>query len=99
MRDLLEKIPTSAFEFLGVFAGGFACVITAIQIYEEYMKTEPSTMGGVYLYGWVLVFGIWVIYGFRFRCLAVWSTNLIAFILQIIMIIIIHCKAGQLPLN
>lgn len=89
---ILQSIPESIFETLGLFIGFFVCFITIIQIFKEYKSKNKSTLSVGYVLGWVFVYAFWTIYGLRFEALALSITNALALCIQIVLCIIIFKK-------
>lgn len=90
--NFLDFIPEYIFEFIGILAGFSACLVITLQIIKEYKSKEPSTLSFAYTIGWGIIYLFWCLYGIRFDALALWLTNAIAIILQIILYIITKKK-------
>ena len=80
---ILQSIPESMFETLGLLIGFFVCFITAVQIYKEYKSKQESSFSLSYVVGWVFVYTFWSLYGIRFQAIALSITNGLALFLQI----------------
>ena len=90
--NFLDFIPITMFETLGVFAGLSACFVVAVQVRKEYISSEPSSISNTFLFGWIMIYAFWCLYGIRFDALAIWLTNGIAFSLQILLCIVVLRK-------
>jgi len=92
MNELLNFIPDSVFEALGLFVGFAACFVIAIQVVKEYRIPLASSMSMGYVSGWIGVYLFWALYGFRFGVMALAITNCIAVTLQSILFILVWRK-------
>ena len=90
--ELLNLIPASIFETIGIIAGLTACFTVAAQVRKEFLSKMPSSLSWVFLIGWVFIYSFWFLYGMRFGALAIWLTNGIAVILQISLFIVVIRK-------
>ena len=90
--NFLDFIPEYIFELIGSFAGFAACFVITVQIIKEYKSQKPSTLSFAYTIGWGIIYLFWYLYGIRFDAVALWLTNGIATVLQIILYIIINKK-------
>jgi hypothetical protein len=88
----LFDIPEKFFEMAGVCIGFVGPVLILSQIRAELVTSTPSSLSPVYLAGFLMIYGFWFLYGFRFRRLAVWLGNLIGVILQIGLLVIVLIK-------
>ena len=91
--NFLDFIPVSAFEAMGIVAGLSACFVVSVQVRKEYISKSPSSLSKVFLFGWLLIYMFWGLYGIRFEAVALWLTNGIAFILQILLCIVVLKKS------
>lgn len=78
----LDFIPADIFEMIGILAGLTACAAVAIQMVKELRDKKPSSLALSYVIGWLFIFLFWLLYGIRFRAMALWLTNSIAVVLQ-----------------
>ena len=63
-------------------AGLTACATVTIQAVKEWRDKAPSSLALPYVIGWLFIFSFWLLYGIRFRAMALYLTNTIAVILQ-----------------
>lgn len=90
--ELIDRVPTSIFEVLGTCAGSFACIVLLIQIISEIQTKRRSSLSVPFLFGWLLIFLLWFLYGVRFRTVALWATNLVGVGLQTVLIFVTFSK-------
>lgn len=90
--NILDFIPVSAFEVMGVIAGLSACFVVSVQVRKEYLSSSPSSLSSVFLFGWLLIYTFWCLYGIRFEAVALWLTNAIAIVLQTLLCIVVIRK-------
>ena len=90
--EVLNHIPASIFETIGIIAGLTACFTVAAQVRKEYFNKMPSSLSLVFLIGWVFIYSFWFLYGIRFGALAIWLTNGIAVVLQILLFMVVIRK-------
>jgi uncharacterized protein with PQ loop repeat len=88
----MNKIPEKYFEMAGTFFGLVACMSIATQVYAEITTDAPSTLSITYTGGFLIIFIFWSIYGLRFKRPALWVTNSIAVVIQILLLIAIIRK-------
>ncbi len=89
MVEYINAIPASLFESIGIVAGLTACFVLLIQLIKEYRSTTPSSLSNTFLIGWIFIYAFWGLYGVRFEALALWLTNGIALLLQIILCVVV----------
>ncbi len=89
---MLNKIPEKYFEMAGTAFGLIACLSIAAQVYKEFTTDTPSTVSFFYASGFLLIFVFWSIYGLRFKRPALWLTNGIAVVMQILLLVAILRK-------
>jgi hypothetical protein len=92
MLSALSRIPATWFESLGTVAAGLAWLAISAQMYQELSRTGPSSLALLNLFGFLLNFAFWTLYGLRFDRPAVWIGNIIGVILQSTLIAIVLCK-------
>lgn len=90
--DFIKSIPASLFELVGVVAGLAGCMTVLIQLIKEYKSSTPSTLSTFFLIGWLFIYSFWGLYGVRFETIALWLTNAIAFVLQILLCAVVFKK-------
>ena len=89
---ILAKIPDRYFEVAGTVVGLSASAFIGLQVVAELRNPDPSTLSPGYVAGFLLIFLFWAVYGFRFNRMALWLTNVIAVLLQAILLAIILLK-------
>ncbi len=89
---MLNRIPDKYFEAMGTVVGFLASLSIAAQVYAEYSSETPSTVSKVYVLGFLAIFVFWTFYGLRFKRPALWITNGIAVLAQMLLLIVILCK-------
>jgi uncharacterized protein with PQ loop repeat len=82
----LQTIPDNVFEVAGTIVGLSASMFIAIQIHSELSNDKPSTLSICYVCGFMVIFLFWTIYGVRFKRIAIWLTNGIATLLQVVLL-------------
>lgn len=92
MPAALSRIPAAWFESLGTVAAGLAWLAISAQIWQEVSRSGPSSLALLNLFGFLLNFSFWMLYGLRFGRPAVWIGNLVGVILQSSLIVIVLCK-------
>jgi uncharacterized protein with PQ loop repeat len=91
--DIKAKKNAAIWEFAGVFGGVASCICIFVQVMTEYNSRQPSTISMIYLLGFLMSYIFWMLYGIRFRHIAIWLPNGIAMTLQIALCIIVLIKA------
>ena len=81
--DLLDFIPQNVFESLGILIGLLGCLTILFQLVKEWRDPAPSSMGVTCVVGWLIIFIFWLLYGVRFRAVAIYLSNFVALILQL----------------
>lgn len=94
---LLDIIPADVFQAVGTFAGLAACVAILVQVVREWKDPNQSTLATAYVAGWLAVFLFWLLYGLRFRAIALWLPNCLAVTLQTAMLVAILRKKRPAP--
>ena len=89
---ILEKVPEKYYEIAGVTAGLSASAFILLQVIAEIRSTLPSTLSLSYVFGFLVIFVFWGIYGLRFKRIAIWLTNFLAALLQAILLAVILLK-------
>jgi uncharacterized protein with PQ loop repeat len=88
----LSGIPERYFEATGLLFGFSALVLILVQILAEITSSKPTSLSVTYVLGFFLVYSFWALYGLRFKRLAMWLTNGIAAVLQMVLLAIIMFK-------
>jgi hypothetical protein len=89
---ILSKIPETIFEIGGTAVGFFCSVLIAFQIHSELQTTGATTLSPLYVSGFLLIFLFWLLYGIKFKRIAMWLTNTLAAVLQGILLAIVLLK-------
>ncbi len=87
----LQKIPEKIFEVAGSVVGFSGSVFIALQIRAELASTATS-LSPAFIFGFLLNYTFWILYGIRFRRLAVWLVNVVAAASQMALLIIVLMK-------
>lgn len=95
--DFLDFIPKTYFEILGTVVGMFACAMVGYQAWNEWRIKHHSSMSITYLLGWAFIFLFWTLYGVRSRTFAIFVSNGIATVLQILLTLIVLNKIKNTP--
>lgn len=66
----------------GIAFGMLGCVAIAIQIIHLMQMKTSISLSCLNIALWMLYYAFWCAYGFRFKRIAVWCTNLVATMLQ-----------------
>ncbi|MBT3294995.1 MAG: hypothetical protein HN919_21625 [Verrucomicrobia bacterium] len=89
---ILQRIPDNYFEIAGTGFGLLASVSIAAQVHAEFTTHVPSTVSSAYAFGFFFIFAYWTVYGLRFKRPALWLTNGIASLMQILLLVAILRK-------
>ena len=89
---MLDKIPERHFETAGTVFGLMACLSIAAQVYAEFTTHTASTVSRAYAFGFLFIFVFWTLYGARFKRPALWLTNGIAALIQVLLLVAILRK-------
>ena len=89
---MLTKISENVFEAMGTVVGLLASLSIAAQIYAEVLSQAPSTLSTLYASGFLLIFMFWTMYGLRFKRPALWITNGLATLMQIVLLVVIQSQ-------
>jgi uncharacterized protein with PQ loop repeat len=82
---LLGSGKDAYWERVGLAMGLLACVSIASQLGHELSSRAPSSLSWPFLLGFALVYSFWLLYGLRFRRVAIWLSNGVAVILQLLL--------------
>lgn len=75
-----------AWEVAGTLVGISTSIAILLQIIHLFQVQSSSSLSIAYLSLFILIFGFWTFYGFRFKRIAVWLTNIIALCLQAVLL-------------
>lgn len=89
---MLTKISENVFEVMGTVVGVLASLSIATQIHAEALARTPSTLSTLYASGVLFIFVFWTVYGLRFKRPALWITNGLAALMQIVLLVVIQSK-------
>lgn len=97
--SFLNTIPVAVFETIGTVAGLAACTVLLIQIIKEYKSNEKSSLSMPFIVGWIFIYLFWEIYGLRFNAIAMYVTNAIAIVLQVLLLVIVLRKNSRIKMK
>jgi len=81
-------------EVSGSLISIFGCLAIAAQVIAEYGSPRGSSLSMINLIGFVILYGFWASYGWRYRRTAIWVGNAIACLFQIALLVIV-CGKGH----
>jgi len=81
----VDRIADAHWERVGLAMGFLACASIASQLVDELSSRTPSSLSWPFLLGFALVYGFWLLYGLRFRRMAIWLSNGVAVVLQLLL--------------
>ncbi len=81
----VDRVGPAQWERAGVAMGLLACASIASQLVHELSSPSPSSLSWPFLLGFALVYAFWCLYGLRFRRPAIWLSNGIASVLQVLL--------------
>ena len=81
----VDRIPDAHWERVGLAMGLLACASIASQLVHELSSRAPSSLSWPFLLGFALVYAFWLLYGLRFRRVAIWLSNGVAVVLQLLL--------------
>jgi len=81
----LERIKDAHWERVGLAMGLLACASIASQLVHELSSRTPSSLSWPFLLGFALVYAFWFLYGLRFRRVAIWLSNGVAVVVQLLL--------------
>lgn len=73
-------------EVAGTLIGLSTSIAILLQIIHLFQVRSSSSLSVAYVSLFILIFGFWTLYGFRFKRIAVWLTNMIALCLQVFLL-------------
>ena len=76
-------------DIAGTIFGLVASVAIMSQLLSEFNRQAPSTLSFGFVFGFLLVYGFWLFYGLRFKRPALIISNVIAFSLQLALLVVI----------
>ena len=81
----VDRVAPVQWERAGVAMGLLACASIASQLVHELSSPSPSSLSWPFLLGFAVVYAFWCLYGLRFRRPAIWLSNGIAVVLQLLL--------------
>jgi uncharacterized protein with PQ loop repeat len=81
----VDRIGAAQWERAGVAMGLLACASIVTQLVHELSSAGPSSLSWPFLLGFAIVYAFWCLYGLRFRRPAIWLSNGIASVLQLLL--------------
>jgi uncharacterized protein with PQ loop repeat len=90
----LESIKDAHWERVGLAMGLLACASIASQLVHELSSRTPSSLSWPFLLGFALVYAFWLLYGLRFRRVAIWLSNGVAVVLQLLLTTVVLLKGS-----
>jgi uncharacterized protein with PQ loop repeat len=90
---VLDRIGEADWERVGLGMGLLACVSIGSQLVHELSSRTPSSLSTAFLLGFALVYGFWFLYGLRFQRVAIWLSNGVAVVLQLLLTAVVILKA------
>ena len=81
----VDRVGAVQWERAGVAMGLLACASIASQLVHELSSPSPSSLSWPFLLGFAVVYAFWCLYGLRFRRPAIWLSNGIASVLQVLL--------------
>jgi hypothetical protein len=95
MQNTLSRIPAHWFEVCGASAAGLAWVAIGAQISHEWTAAGPSRLAYLNVIGFLVNFAFWTLYGLRFGRPAVWIGNLVAVLMQAVLLALMWHKGAS----
>ena len=89
----LARMPDAHWERAGLAMGLLACLSIGSQLVHELSSRSASSLSWPFLLGFALVYGFWFLYGLRFRRVAIWLSNGVAVILQLLLTALVVMRA------
>jgi uncharacterized protein with PQ loop repeat len=77
-------------ELGGIVAGLSCCLCIATQVWTEWTSEKASSLSVFYVFGFLLVFIFWTAYGLHFSRPAIWLTNGLASLLQLLLLLVLR---------
>jgi uncharacterized protein with PQ loop repeat len=88
----VDRIADAHWERVGLAMGFLACASIASQLVDELSSRTPSSLSWPFLLGFALVWTFWFLYGLRFRRVAIWLSNGVAVVLQLLLTTVVLLK-------
>jgi uncharacterized protein with PQ loop repeat len=88
----VDRVGDAHWERVGLAMGLLACASIASQLVHELSSRTPSSLSWPFLLGFALVYAFWLLYGLRFRRMAIWLSNGVAVVLQLLLIVVAVLK-------
>ena len=85
LRRSVDRIADPHWERVGLAMGLLACASIASQLVHELSSRAQSSLSWPFLLGFALVYAFWLLYGLRFRRVAIWLSNGVAVVLQLLL--------------
>jgi uncharacterized protein with PQ loop repeat len=85
LERAVDRVKDTHWERVGLGMGLLACASIASQLVHELSSRAPSSLSPPFLFGFAFVYAFWFFYGLRFRRIAVWLSNGIAVVLQLLL--------------
>lgn len=93
MLTILERISETAWDRCGVLFGVVGCSTIGYQVWHEWRTPGPSTVSPWFIAGFFSVYLFWFLYGLRFRRPAIWVSNALAVVLQLLFAGVVASKS------
>ncbi len=81
----VDRVGAVQWERAGLAMGVLACASIASQLVHELSSPAASSLSWPFLLGFALIYACWCLYGLRFRRPAIWLSNGIASLLQVVL--------------
>jgi uncharacterized protein with PQ loop repeat len=88
----VDRVGDAHWERVGLAMGLLACASIASQLVHELSSRTPSSLSWPFLLGFALVYAFWLLYGLRFRRVAIWLSNGVAVVLQLLLTVVAVLK-------
>jgi uncharacterized protein with PQ loop repeat len=88
----VDRVGDAHWERVGLAMGLLACASIASQLVHELSSRTPSSLSWPFLLGFALVYAFWLLYGLRFRRMAIWLSNGVAVVLQLLLTVVAVLK-------
>ena len=89
----LARIGDAHWERAGLAMGLLACLSIGSQLIHELSSRTASSLSWPFLLGFAFVYGFWFLYGLRFHRVAIWLSNGVAVILQLLLTALVVARA------
>lgn len=88
---ILQRIPEKMFEVIGSVVGFSSSIFIVLQIKAELASTVTS-MSSTFIFGFLMNYTFWTLYGIRFRRAAIWMANVVAVAFQMALLVVVLMK-------